>query len=57
MKSWKTTSMGIILACLLAIQPLTSDEINLKKDWFKFAIAIAIAVFGYLSKDHDVTGV
>lgn len=56
MKSWKTTSMGIILACMIAIQPLASDEIDLKKDWFKFALAIAIAVFGYFSKDHDVTG-
>ena len=56
MKSWKTTSMGIILASMIAIQPLTSDEIDLKKDWFKFGLAIAIAIFGYFSKDHDVTG-
>ena len=56
MKSWKTTIMGIILASMIAIQPLTSDEINLRKDWFKFILAIAIAIFGYFSKDHDVTG-
>lgn len=56
MKSWKTTSMGIILACMLAVQPLASDEIDLKKDWPKFGLAIAIAIFGYFAKDHDVTG-
>jgi hypothetical protein len=56
MKSWKTTLMGVVLAAMIAIQPLTSDELNLEKDWPKFALAIAIAIFGYFSKDHDVTG-
>lgn len=56
MKSWKTTLMGVILASMLAVQPLTSDELDLKKDWPKFGLAIAIAIFGYFSKDHDVTG-
>ena len=27
-----------------------------KQEGFKFAIAIGIALFGYFSKDHDVTG-
>lgn len=57
MKSWKTTLAGLILASMIAIQPLTTDELDLKKDWFKFVVAIGIAVFGYFSKDHDVTGV
>jgi len=56
MKSWKTTLMGIILASMIAVQPLASDGVDLKKDWPKFALAIAIAIFGYFSKDHDVTG-
>jgi len=57
MKSWKTTLVGLALASMIAIQPLTTDELDLKKDWFKFVVAIGIAVFGYFSKDHDVTGV
>ena len=56
MQSWKTTLMGIILASMIAVQPLASDGVDLKKDWPKFALAIAIAIFGYFSKDHDVTG-
>lgn len=56
LKSWKTTLMGIILASMIAIQPLASDGVDLKKDWLKFGLAIAVAIFGYFSKDHDVTG-
>lgn len=56
MKSWKTTLTGVILAIMIAVQPLATDGLDLKKDWFKFAIAIGIALFGYFSKDHDVTG-
>lgn len=57
MRNWKTTLSGLILATMIAVQPLATDELDLKKDWFKFLLAIGIAVFGYLSKDHDVTGV
>ena len=57
MKSYKTTIMGIVLASIVAIQPLATDEFNLKKDWLKFALAIAIAIFGYFAKDNDVTGI
>jgi hypothetical protein len=57
MKNWKTTITGLALASLIAVQPLTDSEFSLKKDWYRFVIAIAIAVFGYFSKDHDVTGV
>jgi hypothetical protein len=57
MKNWKTTLTGLLLASMIALQPLATDGLDLKKDWFKFVLAIGIAVFGYLSKDHDVTGV
>ena len=57
MKNWKTTITGLALASLIAVQPLTDGEFSLKKDWYRFVIAIAIAVFGYFSKDHDVTGI
>ena len=54
MKSWKTTLVGLALASMIAIQPLTTDELDLKKDWFKFVVAIGIAVFGYFSKAHTL---
>ena len=57
MRNWKTTLTGIILACMVAIQPLTEGEVDIKKDWYKFLLAIGIAALGYLAKDHDVTGV
>ena len=57
MKNWKTTLMGIVLASMLAVQPLADGDVNLKKDWHRFVLAISIAVFGYFAKDHDVTGI
>ena len=57
MKNWKTTLTGLLLASMIALQPLATDGLDLKRDWFKFVLAIGIAVFGYFSKDHDVTGV
>ena len=57
MKNCKTTLTGLVLAAMIAIQPLATDGLDLNKDWFKFVIAIGIAVFGYFAKDHDVTGV
>jgi len=53
MKSWKTTFTGVVMAVLIAVQPLTDGEVNLKKDWLRFTIAICIAVFGYFAKDFD----
>jgi len=53
MKSWKTTFMGVMMASLIAIQPLADGEVNFKKDWLRFIIAICIAVFGYFAKDFD----
>jgi hypothetical protein len=53
MKNWKTTLTGIILAILLAVQPLADGVIDFKKDWFKFLIAIGIAIFGFFAKDTN----
>lgn len=48
----KTTLTGVILAILISIQPLTTQEgFNIKKDWIQLVIATGIAVFGWLSKD------
>lgn len=57
MKNWRTTIIGIVLASMIAIQPLADGNVNLKKDWHRFTLAIGIAVFGYFSKDKNVTGV
>lgn len=53
MKSWKTTIIGAILAAIVAIQPLIETG---AVDWKKIGYAALIALFGYLVKDHDVTG-
>ena len=54
MKSYKTTIIGAILACIIAIQPLIETGII---DYKKIGLAAIIALFGYISKDSDVTGV
>lgn len=55
MKNWKTTLSGLVLAILIAIQPLTTNEgFDIKKDWLQFLIAGAIACLGYFSKDHTI---
>ena len=52
MKDFKTTFAGLILAILIAIQPLTTVEgFDIKKNWLQLVIAGAIAMFGWLSKD------
>jgi hypothetical protein len=57
MRNWKTSLTGFFLAILLAIQPLAeTGTFDLKRDWMRYLIAIGIATFGFLSKDHDVTG-
>jgi hypothetical protein len=51
--SWKTTLIGAIIAICVAIQPLISTG---KIDWKSVGIAALIALFGYISKDSNVTG-
>lgn len=53
MRSYKTTIIGAILACIIAIQPLIETGVI---DYKKVGLAAIIALFGYLSKDSDVTG-
>jgi hypothetical protein len=58
MKSNKTTLLGAALAVLVAIQPIIEgtgyhfDSATIGKLTF----AALLAAFGYLTKDHDVTG-
>ena len=53
MKNYKTTLIGGLIAVIIAVQPLIeSGEIN----WKQVGFAALIAAFGFISKDHDVTG-
>lgn len=55
MKNLKTTTVGVVLAVLTAVQPLAEDEFVASRDILRYAIAVLIATLGYLSKDHDMT--
>ena len=55
MKDFKTTITGIILAILIAVQPLTTVEgFDIKKNWFQLVVAIGIGAFGYLTSDSGL---
>lgn len=55
--SVKTTTLGYIIAALLAIQPILTEPINwdsrhdLLKYAFRLVVAIAIAIFGRMAAD------
>lgn len=57
MKSTKTTIFGLILATLVAVQPIVEgtgyhfDGNTITKILF----AASLAAFGYLAKDYDAT--
>lgn len=53
MKSWKTTILGLIAAIGVAIVPILESGTI---DWKSIIIAALIAIFGYIAKDHDVSG-
>lgn len=53
MKNWKTTLVGVLLAVVVAIQPIVSTG---KVDWGQLVIAALIAALGVLAKDFNVTG-
>lgn len=58
MKSYKTTIIGLGLAVLVAIQPIiegTGYHFD-SKSIGQLVFASLLAAFGYLTKDHDVTG-
>lgn len=55
LKNSKTTITGLILAILVAVQPLTTVEgFDIKKDWFQLILAAGIAVFGWLAQDSEI---
>ena len=53
MKNWKTTLIGCLIAIVIAIKPLIETGTI---DYKQCGIAAVIALFGFLSKDANVTG-
>ena len=53
MKSWKTTLVGAITAVVVALYPIVMSGTF---EWKNVIAGAVIALFGYLAKDHDVTG-
>ncbi len=53
LKYWKTSLGGLIMAILLAIQPLamSGEAFDFQKDWMQYLIAILIAIVGFIIKD------
>lgn len=55
MKNWKTTTLGLIGAALTFLQTYTTNGGNLS-DWKLYIFPLVVALFGYFSKDMNVTG-
>jgi hypothetical protein len=58
MKSYKTTIIGMILAIIVAMEPIISGN-GYKVDgptFYKVLFAASMAAMGFYAKDHDVTG-
>lgn len=54
MKNWKTTLVGLLIAVLIAIQPIIETG---EAKWTAVILAAAIAAFGFIAKDFDKTGI
>jgi hypothetical protein len=55
MTNWKTTLGGIIVA-LAALITTTVQQGHTLADWKTWILPVALAVFGLISKDFNVTG-
>jgi hypothetical protein len=58
MKSNKTTTLGAIMAVIVALKPIvdgTGYHLD-KKTITELTFAACVALYGYYTKDHDVTG-
>lgn len=57
MKNWKTTTIGLLAAIWLMVQPiLINNNFILQRDWRQLVYAAIAAAFGFFAKDHNVTG-
>lgn len=50
---WRTSIGGLIMAILLALQPLTvgGEPFDFQKDWLRYLFVILIAIGGFIMKD------
>lgn len=58
MKSYKTSLVGLLLAVIVAIQPIvegTGYHLDAASTG-KLIFAGLLAALGFMSKDHDITG-
>lgn len=54
MKNLKTTISGLIVAVLIAVQPIVENgNIDIKRDWQKLGVAVGITLFSYFAKDKE----
>lgn len=53
--SWATTAWGYVIAGLQAAQSVDIQGPDHKINWFGVGTAVAIALFGRYSKDHNAT--
>jgi uncharacterized membrane protein YgaE (UPF0421/DUF939 family) len=53
MKNWKTTALGLVIAILVALQPILETGVL---SWKAVVLAVLIAAAGYFTKDSNVTG-
>jgi len=53
-KNWQTTLVGLLAAVYFAIEPVISGDAYTWQDIVKVALP---AIFGYVAKSHNVTGV
>lgn len=51
MEDKKTTITGCVLAVLISVQTVVSEDFDIKKDWLKFLVAAGIGFFGWYSAD------
>lgn len=53
LEHWRTSLGGLIMAILLAVQPMIMGEeaFDFQKDWMRFLMVGLIAAVGFLIKD------
>lgn len=58
LEHWRTSLGGLIMAVLLAIEPLAMGEeaFNFQEDWTRYLIVILIAIVGFIIKDPTKKG-
>lgn len=53
LEHWRTSLGGLVMAILLAVQPLAmgGEAFDFQRDWIRYLVAILIAAVGFIIKD------